>query len=213
MNQVVPSRFLFRYVFTVPHVTVKSETTPLPLSLDNALSFSTLKLAWNEAGLGLNLQLTGRQQAPRCDPGSPETSDGLFLWIDTRNTQTIHRAGRFCHTFCFLPTGGGPEGSEAVALPRAIGRAREEPPPPPPEALAAHSHVTDDGYQLDAWLGSSALHGWEIDSGSSTGVAARLGFYWSVHDSEQGDQVLSIPDEFPFAHDPSLWATLELLHP
>ena len=82
-----------------------------------------------------------------------------------------------------------------------------------PEALAAHSHVTDDGYQLDAWLGSSALHGWEIDSGSSTGVAARLGFYWSVHDSEQGDQVLSIPDEFPFAHDPSLWATLELLHP
>ena len=29
------------------------------------------------------------------------------VWIDTRNTQNIHRAGRFCHRFAFLPVGAG----------------------------------------------------------------------------------------------------------
>lgn len=225
MSRVIPSRFLFRYTFAIPYIALTSDTQTLPLSLgkehvfpdlsalDHAPSFATLKLAWNETGLGLSLQVTGRQQTLRCDPDSPETSDGLLLWVDTRNTQTIHRAGRFCHAFCCLPTGGGSEGADAVVFARTISQAREDAPPPPPHSLSAQSQLTDDGYQLDAWIGATALHGWEIESEPTTGVAARLGFYWSIHDGEHGNQVLSVPESFPFAHDPSLWSTLELLCP
>ncbi len=54
-----------------------------------------------------------------------DSSDGLRVWIDTRDTHNIHRASRFCHQFVFLPTGGGPRLDQPVAEQTLINRARE----------------------------------------------------------------------------------------
>ena len=57
----------------------------------------------------------------------PEDSDGLQVWIDTRDVHNVHRAGRFCHRFIFLPGGGGRQLDEPVAQWLPINRAREQP--------------------------------------------------------------------------------------
>ena len=42
-----------------------------------------------------------------CRASRPEDSDGLQLWIDTRDVHNVHRAGRFCQRLIFLPSGDG----------------------------------------------------------------------------------------------------------
>ncbi len=39
----------------------------------------------------------------------------------------------------------------------------------------------------------------------------RLGFTYWLFDREQGEQTFAASSEFPFAVDPSLWGTLELV--
>jgi hypothetical protein len=40
-----------------------------------------------------------------------------------------------------------------------------------------------------------------------------MGIFYAVHDSELGDQTLSVGGEFPYAEDPTLWSVLELVRP
>ena len=65
--------------------------------------------------------------------------------------------------------------------------------------------VTKTGYRLEGWLPASVLHGFDPESQS------RLGFYYALRDSEFGEQFLSVGQDFPYAIDPSLWSTLELV--
>ncbi|MFP6767225.1 MAG: hypothetical protein VB859_03580 [Planctomycetaceae bacterium] len=221
MSRVVPAAFVFRYAVDVPRLDESPPADALELALgeeclfpdltdlcdpDRVPSFARLKVAWHESGIALSLVVAGKTRPPRCRRRTPEASDGLFVWIDTRNTQTIHRASRFCHALCFLPSGGGKSEDQPLALARPIARAREDAPPPPKGSLQAASRHTDDGYQLDAWITASALHGWDTDTMNA------IGFYWMVHDSELGDQSL-LAEAFPYAHDPSLWFTLRLVAP
>ncbi len=221
MSRVIPAAFIFRYAVDVPRLDEPPSAGALDLALGEEClfpdlaelsdrtgpdpSFARLKVAWHESGIALNLAVDGKTQPPRCRRKTPEASDGLFVWIDTRNTQTIHRASRFCHALCFLPSGGGRREDEPLALARPIARAREDGPPPPRGSLRATSRHTADGYQLDAWIAASALHGWDTDTMNA------IGFYWMVHDSELGDQSLALTEDFPYAHDPSLWTTLRLV--
>ena len=71
--------------------------------------------AWNKEGLLFVLNVTGKKQSPWCRPTRMEDSDGLQLWIDTRDSHTVHRANRFCHRFQFLPFGGGHRLDEPIA--------------------------------------------------------------------------------------------------
>ncbi len=44
--------------------------------------------------------MTGKRQTLWCRESVLESSDGLHLWIDTRNSRDVHRATRFCHRWC-----------------------------------------------------------------------------------------------------------------
>ena len=70
--------------------------------------------AWSELGLALTVHVRGKRQPPWCRGTRAEDSDGVRVWIDTRDVHNVHRAGRFCHGFVFLPAGrtaaGGPRG-------------------------------------------------------------------------------------------------------
>ena len=214
MERVLPTSFLFRYALPVARCSqpgnAAADTLPVEYrlaevsGLDNASSFAELRIGWHESGLGVSVNVTGKQQPLRCDRRNPAESDGLQLWIDTRNTQNIHRASRFCHHFCLLPTAAGRKKDRPIAVPLAIARAREDAPLADPAAIPINATVSQNGYALDAWLPADVLNGYDPES------APRLGFFYCVRDAELGNQTLALGPEFPYAHDPSLWATLEL---
>lgn len=221
MAPLIPSRFLFRFAIPVHKVTCiprkgsKTESEGL-LNLpsncalpdfsefDQQTSFAEIRLAWNEAGLGISAIVNGRKTPPAGNPENSWSSDSLHLWIDTRNTQTIHRAGRFCHHFAIVPTAGKKSRPGLSIRQWAIPRAREESPLADPETFQGSYTQLPNGYRLDAWIPAAALQGFDPDS------YRRLGFYYYLRDSELGEQFLSVNQEFPFATDPSLWWTLEL---
>jgi hypothetical protein len=217
MPGLLPYRFLFRYRFTVRRkeqlpppgraVFSLSEEHRLPNlgELDGAKSFADIRLAWNDKGLALSVEVTGKSRGLlSCIPNNPQFSDGVQVWIDTRNTQNIHRASRFCHHFCLLPGGAGGDRKQPMAAQQTIARAKELSPMADPRDIEVASEITRSGWRLSAWISAKALHGYDPEA------QPLLGFYCLVRDTELREQALTVGGDFPFAYDPSLWATLEL---
>lgn len=217
-SSIVPAPFLFRYSIPVPHVKTlprrsKKRVLDLPEScalpnlraIDGEENFGDVRLGWNAGGVGISVEVVGRTMPLACNPKQPTESDGLQVWIDTRNVQNIHRASRFCHHFCFLPSSTNGKPGKPFATQIEIARARDTAELADGKALQVSVEATKTGYRLEAWLPAAVLHGFDPDS------TPRLGFYYHLRDSELGNQYLTVDDEFPFANDPSLWSTLELV--
>lgn len=218
---VVPHRFLFRFSIPVPHIEKRSGTAQPFLDLedapffpdlnplDEAASFAKIQAGWNENGIGFRVSVTGKKMPIAEIPDEPRESDGFQLWLDTRNTQSIHRASRFCHHFAFLPgptasTGRGKKNGAGSAYQFAIALAKEDATSNRAGLLRAGSKHVAGGYVLDTWLPAETLTGYEPTANPL------IGFYYVVRDAELGEQFLAVGRDFPFDHDPSLWSTLEL---
>ena len=211
---LLPSRFLFR--FSVPcfyrHPLWTARGTGLGEKhrlaglgeLDDCSSLADVRCGWHETGLALMVRVQGKRQPPWCRGTRLEDSDGLQLWIDTRDVHNIHRAGRFCHRFIFLPTGGGRRNDKPLAAWLPINRAREQPRQIPPDKLQVRSEKRVDGYLLEAFVAAEALTGFDPQE------HPRLGFTYAVIDRELGEQTLGVGSPMPYQEDPGLWATLEL---
>ena len=174
-------------------------------ALDERKHFADLALAWNELGIAVQLEVHGKEQEPQGNASRLRASDGLSLWIDTRDARASHRASRYCHQFHFLPAGGGPEADEPVFSQVKINRALQDAPLCTPSEVPFQVVRTKHGYILEAFLTASVLNGFDPEQNR------RLGFYYAVRDAELGEQVLSVGSEFPYAEDPSLWSVLELV--
>lgn len=217
MSQLVPPRFLFRWSFPVRRFDHRLAPAgrllglpedyriPSLSELDSSANFADVRMAWTDEGIGLSVEVSGRTTQPRCDAESPTGSDGLHVWLDTRNTQTVHRATKYCQQFSLLPRGGGAGLSSPVACAIPLARAREETSLPDASQIELKSSVQSDGYWLDVWLPKEVLYGYEPAQHRS------LGFHFVVRDSQLGEQTLATSSEFPYATDPSLWQTIELL--
>ncbi len=214
-SQLLPPSFLFRFAVPCQHTAAAWTAQGIELGddclspsfaeLDDAPQHVGVKAAWNDSGLYLSVQVTGKKQPPWCRENRIEDSDGFYVWIDTRDTHNIHRASRFCHQFVFLPTGGGHQQDEPVAEMIAINRARENPKPPKPGAVRAVTKKLAGGYRLDGHVPAAALTGWEPSEHS------KLGFHWAVVDREIGEHTFCCPPGLPYREDPSVWGTLELI--
>lgn len=215
-SSLLPLRAFFRFSFSALHqkglprqgkrlldLSKQHALPPLP-QLEGLPAFGEIRIAWNSGGLGISVEVRNKRRPLLADSRSPTVSDGLQLWIDTRGTQNVHRASRFCRHLCLLPRGGAPRQEAPVALSLPIARAREEAPSIDPAAIILRSEVGPTGYLLESWLPASVLHGFDPEANS------RLGFYYLLTDGEFGDQFPALGSEFPIAYDPSLWCTLEL---
>lgn len=214
-EQLLAPTFLYR--FAVPCQYVADLDKRMPLALPDSCVLPTLsmledkprladvRMAWSEAGLGVSVRVQGKKQPPWCRDSRIEDSDGLQVWIDTRNTQNIHRAGRFCHRFAFMPIGGGRKLDEPVAALLAINRAKESPREIEPRQIIVSSQRRVDGYTLDAFLPADILTGYNPSD------QPQLGFTYALTDRELGTQTFTIGPEFPIDEDPSLWGTLDLV--
>jgi hypothetical protein len=214
---LVPHRFLFRvahpcaYVKDIPH---ENDDCLFDLpeacrldnfaAIDGGRNFADVRLAWNEFGLGVQVRVAGKEEPARGDAARPRGSDGVTVWIDTRDARTSHRASRYCHQFHLLPAGGGADLDEPVFVQTKINRALQDAPPVPANAVPFRCVFSRGGYTVEAFFPAAVLHGFDPEQNP------RLGFYYVVRDAELGEQVLSVGSEFPYGEDPSLWAVLEL---
>lgn len=214
-ESLVSSTFLFRY--SVPFLYCKrlwdegqvrlTETYRLPSfgELESRPLFADLRGAWSESGLTFTVRVKGKTQSPWCRETRLEESDGLHVWIDTRDTHSVHRASRFCHRFVFLPLGGGRALDRPHADQMLIHRARENANPVRPDDLGVRTQTISSGYELQAHIPDTVLTGFD------PAYHSRIGFTYVVMDRELGWQTFSVTSSFPFQEDPSLWGTLELV--
>ncbi len=213
-DSLLPNRLLFR--FSVPCLYRHPLWTDAGAGLDERhrlvnlaelegqTPWADVRAAWSEAGLAFAVVVRGKRQPPWCRPAKPEDSDGLQVFLDTRDIHNIHRAGRFCHRFLFMPCGGGRTLGEPAAQWLPINRAKEQPRPIRPELLQVRAAARKDGYALEAMVGAEALTGFDPEE------HPRLGFTYTVLDRELGEQTFAAGSPMPYQEDPSLWATLEL---
>ena len=218
MNSVIPATFSFRFAMPVRRIDALplggKKLLKLPencrlLWPGNELSASEsplkLSAAWNPKGLAIAADVSGKRHPAVSDINRAGETDALQIWINTRNTTTIHRANRLCHHFCLLPNGGGDDGLDPIVRQIPIARAAEDAPIFPADAFSIQSERAADGYRLEAWLPRECLNGFDPDE------SPQLAFYAMLRDSELGDHCLTVDSAFPFASDPSLWQTLDLL--
>src|SRR6516225_1420399 len=104
MPTLVPARFLVRFSLVCPYVKgmpLPGKSGPLidlPESarlaaapdLDGVTEFADVRLGWNDLGLGVSVAVTGKKNPPAGDRDRPRSSDGLTLWLDTRDARTSH---------------------------------------------------------------------------------------------------------------------------
>jgi hypothetical protein len=219
MPGLVPHRFLIRlahpcpYVKGMPHPAGDDLLLDLPeaaalshfAELNGGTRFADVRLGWNEFGLGVQVAVTGKGEDPTGDADRPRSSDGVTLWIDTRDARTSHRASRYCHQFHLLPTGGGADKDEPAIAQTKINRALQDAPLCNPTEVPFRGHRARGGYRLEAFLNGAVLTGFDPEQ------HPRLGVCYHVRDAELGDQYLSANADFPFPDDPSLWDVLELV--
>jgi hypothetical protein len=215
---LIPHRFLFRvaypgrYVKDMPHEDSDS-LLELPdacrldnfAAMDECRNFAEVRLAWNEVGVGLQVEVKGKDQLPQGDIARPRGSDGVTLWLDTRDARTSHRATRYCHQFHFLPTGGGPDHDEPVFVQTKINRALQDAPLCHASAVPFRCEHRKGGYRIEVFLPTAVLNGFDPEQNP------RLGIYYAIRDAELGEQILSVGADFPYWEDPSLWSVLELV--
>ncbi len=138
---LVPHRFLFRLAYPCRYVKkmpLRGEDRLLGLpvecrldnfaAMDEKADFADLAVAWNELGLGLEVEVRGKDNPPQGDTARLRASDGITLWLDTRDARAGHRASRTCHQFHFLASGGGSERDEPAFVQTTINRALEDAP-------------------------------------------------------------------------------------
>jgi len=160
-----------------------------------------MRIAWSEEGLTLQFRLTGKTRRPYCRLNDLEHSDALEVFIDTRNTKSVHRATRYCHRFLFLPTGTGVGDKEPYGSMLKIHLARGEPSTMGGFMPQVESKLSATGYQLTCHLSRKYLEG-----GSPT-EQPEIGLFFQARDSELGNLNLVYDQQLPVSEDPSLWPT------
>lgn len=214
---LIPAPFLFRCTPRVPRIDLLPRTrapllalpeecrVPLMSELEGSQPFTELRVAWNPEGLAISVTVKGTKRPPTAHPDLPDNSDGVRLWIDTRDTRNIHRASRFCHLFQLFPLGGGPRGTDPIARQLPVARAGEDAPEIDTERLLLEGEVSKTGWRIDVWFPKETLNGFD-----PVGLG-RIGFYCHVRERQLGHDYYSVGEDFPFSADPSLWSSLELI--
>lgn len=219
-SPLLPQTFWFRlalpcrHVPEIPRATLRGKKPlldlpescrlPEPVRLEGRTPWAELRTGWNAGGLGVSVEVRDKPGPIRHDPVLPEASDGVQLWIDTRDTRDVHRATKFCHRFgvILIPRDG--DVLEPEITWRPINRALADPPKVKAELVKVRAERTPTGWRLELFFPAEVLHGFDPET------SRRLGFCYQVTDPTRGDQFLTVGRDFPIAEDPSLWCTLEL---
>ena len=154
--------------------------------------FADLYMGWNEQMIALEIRVRSRTE-----------SDSLELFFDTRDLKTKAQISKFCHHFLFTP-----DEKEGVNG-REITRFRNEDIHRlcDPKSLIVDAISDDRSYTLSLQIPASCLHGYDPYQ------FQRLGFTYRINRAGKPSQHFAVSsEEFAIEQQPSLWATLKLVH-
>ncbi len=160
--------------------------------------------AWNSRGLGFSFELLDKLGEISPEPSRASGIDTVQLWVDTRDTRTVHRATRFCHRFVITLMPGVGRALDVAIVQKPIARALADPPMTSAAQVVSRADRTQSGWRLELWLPAEALVGFDPEENR------RLGLAFQVTDPDRGEFYSGVGREFPIGEDPSLWATLIL---
>lgn len=215
MSLLLPPELQFRWILPIPRVDrlpgggkplgslPQEASLTIPRKLDSTDIPVVWKAAWNSHGLAFSVEVTGKSRWS-CNPDRPVESDGVQLWIDTRDTQSVHRATRFCHMLCVLPSGGGESSRDPIVVPAPVPRASQDAKLADSDDFLVTAEMTKSGYRLAVWIPAATLTGFDPAS------QPRIGFFAQLRDKELGTHPIALSSDFPYDGDPSLWLTLEM---
>lgn len=216
MSTLLPQPFWFR----VAHPCRRVDSIPRPkgrlldltaahdlvdlAQLGGKPSWASARSAWNPQGLGFSFEVRDKVGVISPEPGRPTGMDAVQLWIDTRDTRTIHRATRYCHRFVATLRPAGGKSLDVEISQKPIARALADPPMTLAARAQGRAERTVSGWRLELYFPADALVGFDPDENR------RLGLAYQVTDPDRGDVFSGVGREFPIGEDPSLWASLIL---
>jgi hypothetical protein len=211
-ESLIPSTFLFHFLAPLREKPKLFQgklgpryELPALSALSSEESFTRVRAAWSRQGLRFQFHVTGRG-APLPDyHESVADFEGVWLWLDTRATHTVHRATKFCHLFNVFIHGREKGESGPIMVRSPIHRAREQPAAEAPDAFTASLRPGKARYVVDVHIPAKSLVGFDANE------HRELGFFYAVRDSELGWNYWTSARQLPFAEDPSVWSTLEML--
>lgn len=221
----IPRNLLFRFRFSchraegppAPRRLGEQYRLPVPGRFEGQRSHTDWRVGWSTAGLAVSVTVADRTTNVWCKPGQVLESDGVHVWVDTRDTHDVHRATRYCHWLVALPAGAADAAARAATgsavaslggpfcTQLKINRAKEDSPSINRTKALVTSRLLRTGYELDLFLPAALLNGWNPVEQPS------IGFFLAVADRELGWQTLGCGPEMPIMEDPSLWQTLRLV--
>lgn len=213
---LIPTTFLFHYqveIRRVPGLPRRSGDFPLGIGPEcrlpwlicdpETVPFADVRMAWNEHGLGLQVEVTGRT-VPVSHPSLRQSNVPVIdIWIDTRPTPDSHRAGRYCCQWRLHPQ-RKPDRRQSMVEAVTIARAREVAALSDSAAVLVGVETIASGYRLEAWFARESLPGFDLE------FSSKLGFFYRIGEPEFGVQMPWEAGGFPVENDPSLWLTLLL---
>lgn len=211
---VLPPSFLVQPTFVIGQLkqwpkklswSFAKKLTPIPVlpTLDDRGTNLRVWIGWHARGLIVAAEVSGKAVAPQVFPSDAPGSDSVVFSFDTRDTKSIHRAGRFCQRFRLLPPGKGKQ-AEATIRQEPVPRSREDAPFRDLEPNI-YADVLDDGYRIVATIAANNLNGFDPSD------SPKLGFFAELHDLELGRIPLTGDTQLPSEADPSMWSTIELV--
>ncbi|MGV2340271.1 MAG UNVERIFIED_CONTAM: hypothetical protein LVR18_41880 [Planctomycetaceae bacterium] len=132
MPTTIPASFLFQYQLTLPRLDEmprsrgrllglqNSSELFIPFRLNNETTPVRIRAAWNPKGLGLLLQIRGRQHSPAGRWKDPGNSDWIHILLDTRHAAGVQRATEFCTSVAVMPVDDDAEGEATVRFHRRL---------------------------------------------------------------------------------------------
>ena len=214
-ESLLPQRFLFRFsapclyrdpLWKAAGARLDEKHRLVHLAeLDDRPAMAEVSAAWSEAGLVFAVSVGGKKQPVWCRASPRRTATACRSGSTRATYTTCIVAGRFCHRFLFLPSGGGRTLDEAFGQSLPIDRAREPARPVAAGLLQARSQLRAGGYKLECFVPAEAMLGYRA------GGASPSRFYVCRDRSRVGRANLQRGRPMPYDEDPGLWATLDLV--
>ncbi len=172
-------------------------------SLHGQGSFGRVLAGWTLDGLAFGVEVDVGHDL-RLDPEHPFRSDGIEVWVDTRDSREARKPTRFCHHFLLLPGGHGPRGRACYVQEMNPGGVKRPEDMADIQRIRAKAEVGRGGYTLEFLLPREVLAGYAPLEATSVALAYRL------RSSVYGVQDLAFGEHFPLWRNPSLWLSARL---
>lgn len=217
METLIPNTVLFAFRIDLGRIDLPPRPDPtlecfepfhrLPLfgPLDGETPYASFYAGWSQSGLAFGLDHARWSGAFHSDSGRPAGSDGLRVYIDTRDRKDVHRGTRFCLGLFIRPEFRAPADPVATVSMIKLPRARQDPPTINTQRIDVAVRTRKQAWQMAVHLPAEVLPGYDPAQFASIGLQLVL------QDRVRGRLHLGPGEDLDYASNPSTWVSCRLV--